>query len=141
MREKISIIKKLFILQLFTIFLLSLSAEPYRVYPILFVHGINSGSGTWGAEVENREEGDWIPANKIEKYSTYYHFLNYMKPYVWEWYDWEKDQGLPRTYTPDSNAPVTGPLYPNKTFLEVINFDDNRGSIDPDSKSLSQVVR
>jgi hypothetical protein len=133
MRGKVSIIKKIFIIQLFSVFLLTLSAKPYRVYPILFVHGINSGSGTWGAEVENREEGDWIPANKIEEYSTYYHFLRYMKPYVWQWYNWEKEPGLSPTFTPD---PDTTPAYPNKTFLEIINFNDNRGSIDTHSGYL-----
>jgi len=31
MRGKVSIIKKLFVIQLFTVFLINLSAEPYRV--------------------------------------------------------------------------------------------------------------
>jgi hypothetical protein len=124
MRGDTSIIKKIFVLQLFTVFLLSLSAEPYRVYPILFVHGINSGSGTWGANTENRS--DSIPADSVQSkssdYPTYAYFLEYMYPYVEAW--WKFDE----TYTKPGD-----PAYPNKTFLEVINFDDNRGSIDPHS--------
>ena len=59
MRGNVNIIKKLFVIQFFTAALLTLSAEPYRVYPILFVHGINSGPGTWGEEVEDREVGNF----------------------------------------------------------------------------------
>jgi len=46
MKGNISIVKKIFIIQLFTVFSITLSAEPYKPYPILFVHGINSGSLT-----------------------------------------------------------------------------------------------
>jgi len=76
MRDNISIIKKIFIIQLFTVFMLTLSAELYKPYPILFVHGINSGSGTWGAPVYDREMGDSIRADSIA--STYQHFLDYL---------------------------------------------------------------
>jgi len=121
-----------FLILLFFCFIGVLKSEPYKPYPILFVHGINSGSGTWGAEVENREEGDWISADKVDSFSTYYHFLRYMHPYVWML----DTLGYDTTYTIPGG--ISGwpkdDAYPNKTFLEVINFDDNRGSIDPDPR-------
>jgi len=131
MRGKTSI-KKIFVIQLFTVivFLINLSAEPYKPYPILFVHGVNSGSGTWGAEVENREVSDSIPESKIINGSTYYHFLEYMDPVAITWHEYEEDVlKIPLTYTiPGEDA------YPNKTFLEVMNFDDKWGKTNKDLK-------
>jgi hypothetical protein len=136
MRGKVSIIKKIFIIHLFVAFLLTLYAKPYKPYPILFVHGVNSGSGTWGAEVENREVSDSIPQSKLEDNSTYTHFLYYMTPCAIAWHEYEEDYlEIPPTYTiPGEDA------YPNKTFLEVINFDEiyyngekkASASLDPD---------
>jgi len=122
MKGNINIIKKVFIIQLFTIFFINSSAEPYKPYPILLIHGINSNSGTWGANTENRS--DSIPADSVQDkssdYPTYAYFLGYMNPYAVAW------KSVDGSYTiPGDDA------FPNKTFLEVINFDDNRGSIDP----------
>jgi hypothetical protein len=65
-----------------------------------------------GAPVENRKVSDFIPKNSVMDNPTYDHFLEYMNPIAIEW--WEID----KSYThPDSS-----PSYPNKTFLEVINF-------------------
>jgi len=113
---------------LFTVFLLTLSAEPYKPYPILLIHGIASNSGTWGAPTILRS--DSIPKDSIRSGNTYDHFLDYMTKYAYKWYDWEVEQSLEPSYTPDPGLPAPiGPRFPNKTFLEVINFDDNRGSI------------
>ena len=150
MNRNISIIKRVFFILLLFVLPLITNAEPYKPYPILFVHGIGSGSGTWGAPVENREISDSIPKDSLESGHTYAHFLDYMTKYAWAWYDWEKEQGLPRTYTPDPDAPVTGPRFPNKTFLEVINFDEFPlenvgmravGSIDPDFNNSNPLWR
>jgi len=114
MRGNISIIEKLFVVQLFTVFLIALNAEPYKPYPIIFVHGMGSNAGAWGLEYS---EDNWI--KEIEDDGTLDHFLDYMNTYVDAW------EAVDTTYTiPTDDA------YPNKTFLEVINFDYNRGSIE-----------
>ena len=120
MREKVSIITILIIL-LFVVFNLTLSAVPYKPYPILLVHGIGSNSGTWGAPTILRS--DSIPEDSIRTDHTYSHFLDYMNTYAIEW--WKID----KSYT----HPDFSPAYPNKTFLEIINFDDPWGTIDPDA--------
>ena len=120
MNRVISMIKRISIILIFLIFSIIVSnAEPYKPYPILLIHGIASNSGTWGAPTILRS--DSIPEDSIKSGHTYDHFLDYMDPYVIEW--WKTD----KSYThPDSS-----PAYPNKTFLEIINFNENRGSIDP----------
>jgi hypothetical protein len=80
MRDNISIIKKLFALQLFTFLSIALSAEPYKPYPVIFVHGLGSSSASWGAATINRS--DSIPKDSLESGHTYDHFLEYMDPYV-----------------------------------------------------------
>jgi len=106
----------------------TINAEPYKPYPIIFAHGIGANSkGCWGAGVDTLANGqlsDWVTSWE----STYDHFLDYMHPYVYAWWDYENDLGLDPTYT----RPEDIARYPNKTFLEVVNFDDNQGSIDPD---------
>jgi len=131
MRGKVSIIKKVFILQLFTVFMLTLSAEPYKPYPILFIHGVGAASeGCWGAGVDTLGDGDeqqlsdWVTSWE----STYSQFLDYVHPYVYAWWDYENDLGLEPTYT----RPEDIVRYPNKTFLEVVNMDAPWGSIDDD---------
>ncbi len=114
MRGNKKIIRKVFILQLFTVFVFTLSAEPYKPYPVIFVHGLGSSSKTWGAEahIEADMYTDLIDAGKLVSGHTYDHFLDYMNPYAIVW--WKID----KSYThPDSS-----PAYPNKTFLEVVNF-------------------
>jgi hypothetical protein len=122
MKDNISIIKKVFILQLFILLSLTLFAEPYKPYPILFVHGIAANSEIcWGAGTykEGNQWSDFMGKDSIETGSTYDHFLDYMTKYSWAWYDWEVEQGLPPSYT----FADTQSAYPNKTFLEVLNFD------------------
>ncbi|MEO0294375.1 MAG: hypothetical protein ABIN61_09215 [candidate division WOR-3 bacterium] len=137
MNRGIRMIKKSTIILIFLVFPIVAKAEPYKPYPILFVHGLGASSGTWGAKCDTFPKGSrnsrfTDSIINLDSDHTYDHFLDYMTKYAWAWYDWEKEQGLERTYTPDTNAPITGPRFPNKTFLEVVNFDDNRGSIDPD---------
>jgi len=112
------------------------TAEPHKPYPIIFIHGVGATSeGCWGAGVDTLADGeklsDWVTSWE----STYAHFLDYMTKYAWAWYDWGDD-----TYTPDPDDPELPPQvrarFPNKTFLEVINFNDNRRSIDPHSGYL-----
>jgi len=106
MRGKVSIIKKVFILQLFTVFMLTLSAEPYKPYPILFIHGIGATSeGCWGAGVDTLANGqlsDWVTYWE----STYDHFLDIMQPYI-----------LADTFFIQPEQAD----YPNRDLLEVIN--------------------
>jgi hypothetical protein len=84
------------------------------------VHGSGGSSGDWGAPTENRT--DSIPKDSIVPGSSYSHFLNdFMLPYVW-FYD---TTGIDTSFTKPGD-----PAYPNKTFLEVINFDYNTGSVD-----------
>lgn len=130
MRGNVIIVKNIFIIQLFTGFLLTLSAEPYKPYPILWVHGINSNSGTWGAnayEISDGKFNDSIVSVDHGDWPTFEQFLGLINPYVIEWDKVDKSYTKPG----DVNDPPGEGTYPNKTFLEVINFDDNRGSIDP----------
>ncbi|RKZ18605.1 hypothetical protein DRQ17_03015 [bacterium] len=120
-------------LLLFIFLTLILLSAPYRPYPILFVHGLGSGSGCWGASPDTLRS-DWIYKDSIIDNSTMDNFLSLMKPYAWAWYDWEKEQ-YPNeisTYTPDTTVeePSVKARYPNKSFLEVVNMDDPWGSVD-----------
>ena len=57
---------------------------------------------------------------------TYAHFWRKMEPIVNEWWRYQKNNSFPITFTVDSSS-----SWPNKTFLEVISFDDPWGSVDP----------
>ena len=46
MRDNIVIIRKLFVILLFVILKLTLSAEPYKPYPVIFAHGVGVSSAT-----------------------------------------------------------------------------------------------
>ncbi|MEO0294371.1 MAG: hypothetical protein ABIN61_09195 [candidate division WOR-3 bacterium] len=106
MNRGIRMIKKSTIILIFLVFPIIAKAEPYKPYPILFVHGLGAHSGTWGAPTISRS--DFIPKDSVRSDHTYDHFLDYMTPYAIEW--WRVD----KSYThPDSS-----PAYPNKTFLE-----------------------
>ena len=112
-----------------------IKAEPYKPKPILFIHGIDGNSKCWGVSPDTVNiNGIILKSDSINKDSIIDGgilpvCLEKLTPIVWAWYNWEKGQGLPRTYTPDSTAEITGNRYPNKTFLEIINFDDNSGSV------------
>jgi len=102
----------------------------YKPYPIIFVHGTGSNSSTWGGGVYwmGGQRTDSLNQDSIPENSTYGVFENYMKPYAWAWYEWEKEQypnEIP-TYTPDTTVeePSVKARYPNKIFLEVVNMDD-----------------
>jgi len=115
------------LLKLFILFIVSISvtAEPYKPYPVIFVHGLGSSSASWGAPTILKS--DSIPKDSIISGHTYDHFLDYMNPYaiVWDEFDstYTHPGGTPERPNPD-------PAYPNKTFLEVVNMDDPWGSID-----------
>jgi len=73
---------KKIILIVFTIFGVSmiLQGEPYKPYPVLFIHGVGVSSQTWGVE-PTEDRSDLIIENNIESGHTYKHFLEYMNPY------------------------------------------------------------
>jgi len=105
--------KAAFIILINFALLIEVKAEPYKPYPIIFVHGLGSSSATWGAEAykEGSMYTDSIDAGKLEPNHTYDHFLDYMNPYVWML----DTLGYDTTFTiPGEDA------YPNKTFLEVV---------------------
>jgi len=100
----------------FIFIILGLNAKSYRPYPIIFVHGIGATSeGCWGAGVDTLADGqqlsDWITSWE----STYDHFLDIMQPYI-----------LADTFFIQPEQAD----YPNRDLLEIINFNDNRGSIE-----------
>jgi len=99
---------------------------PYKPYPIIFIHGYTSGSGTWGAStkdpIHDRKEEICKDSVLAHPEATYSHFLNYMIPIVKVWHQ------IDESYTDT----ITHPNFPNKTFLEVVNMDDPWGSINED---------
>jgi len=117
--------KKYVLIIIFFALIVSLMAEPYKPYPILWIHGLGSSSLTWGAKVDTLSNG--FKTDSIIGFGdapTYQYFLNYMNTYAIEW------KNIDETYTiPGDDA------YPNKTFLEVINMDDPWGSVDPDPEN------
>jgi len=128
MREKVSIIKKLFFIQLFTVFFINLSAEPYKPYPILFIHGYESHAKAWGVNAYESLKAphqltDSIKETGYNDVPTFERFLDYMNPYAIEW------KAVDDSYTIPGD-----PAYPNKTFLEVVNFDDKWGKTNKDLK-------
>ena len=100
-------------------FSLFLYSEPYKPYPILFVHGLGAGSGSWGPEPD-KDRTDWVYKDSIQEGSTYEHFLDYMNPYAIAWDE------IDSTYTtPGDTFSYPGRSgYPNKSFLEVVNMDE-----------------
>ncbi len=112
-------------------------AEPYKPYPILFVHGMGSNSKRWGVVCDTFPK--WLNWGKFtdsiidwDENKTFGHFLPLMQPYAWRWYEWEKEQGLDPTYTPTTNRDSVPEekiraRFPNKCFLEVVNMDDPWG--------------
>ena len=108
---------------------------PYKPYPIIFIHGYTSGSGTWGAStkdpIHDRKEEICKDSVLAHPEATYSHFLNYMLPMVEVWHEYEVSHGLSWTYTIS-----TMDNFPNKTFLEVINFDEACGSVDEGGEGL-----
>ena len=109
---------------LFVFISLILFSAPYKPYPILFVHGLGSGSGCWGASPDTLRS-DWIYKDSIIDNSTMDNFLSLMKPYAIAW------DSLDPSYTSPINPQDTA-TYPNKSFLEVVNMDDPWGSVDED---------
>ncbi|MEO0293789.1 MAG: hypothetical protein ABIN61_06170, partial [candidate division WOR-3 bacterium] len=77
MSRAISMIKKSTIILIFLVFPIIAKAEPYKPYPILFVHGLGAHSGTWGAGTyifgDNRT--DSLNLDSIPDGGTYDHFL------------------------------------------------------------------
>jgi len=124
--------KKYVFLLIFT-FSFLLQSEPYKPHPILFVHGLASNSGAWGASTKDpkNDRSEWICKDSVDNHpeETYAQFLNYMNPYaiVWDEIDpsYTHPGGTPTHPNPD-------PDYPNKAFLEVVNMDDPVGSVDED---------
>ena len=126
----------IFLLFSFSFVLLS---EPYKPYPILFVHGLGSNSMCWGAKckkVYRPTYGDSIYSDSIVEWRenvlenpTYEHFLSLMQPYAIAWDAIDPSYTHPGG-TPDHPNPDPG--YPNKCFLKVVNMDDPWGSVDED---------
>jgi pimeloyl-ACP methyl ester carboxylesterase len=121
---------KRFILILMFLIVSSIFAEPYKPYPIIFVHGLGSNSGTWGASTPDpqHDRSEWICKESVFAHpeKAYFNFLNYMIPIVEEW------DKVDSTYTTPTDPPTEPGAFPNKTFLEVVNMDDNVGSVDYD---------
>jgi pimeloyl-ACP methyl ester carboxylesterase len=102
-------------------------SEPYKPKLILWVHGYAADSKCWGPGTNTDANGnktDEINVDSIEIGSAYDHFLPFMTPYVYTW----DTLGYDTTYTKPGDA-----NYPNKTFMETINFQFRCGSIDPDA--------
>ena len=119
-----------------------LHAEPYKPKPILFVHGIDGDSKAWGVKPMYKDtvangKNYKITRDTINKDSIMPgdsmilpKCLEKLTPIVWAW----DTLGYDTTYTIPgrvTNYPYPDPAYPNKTFLEIINFDDNSGSVNP----------
>ena len=117
---------KRYVFIVFLFIVISLSSEPYKPYPILFVHGMGSKSLTWGADVfKDKDTGALTDSVKQEvtEGSTIDHFLRLMTPYAIAWDE------IDQTYTKPGDV-----AYPNKSFLEVVNFDNNKGSLDAEGR-------
>ena len=114
-------------------------AEPYKPKPILFVHGIDGDSKAWDVRPDTVTiNGIMLRNDTIDKDSIMPgdsmilpKCIEKLTPIVWAWYNSEKEQhpGQTPTYTPSDNSHLVeaevARRYPNKTFLEIINFDDN----------------
>ena len=114
-------------------------AEPYKPKPILFVHGIDGDSKAWGVKPMYKDtvangKNYKITRDTINKDSIMPgdsmilpKCLEKLTPIVWAW----DTLGYDTSYTIPGGVPgwAEDPAYPNKTFLEIINFDDNSGSV------------
>ena len=108
--------------------LVLLYGEPYRPYPIIFLHGYAGSSKGFGVPTVDR--GDEIPWDSVQKYpdKIYYKYLQKMNSYC---YVWDK---IDSTFSKPGDDTLPGePIpYPNKSFIEVISFDEPVGSVDPE---------
>ncbi|MFA5034026.1 MAG: LamG-like jellyroll fold domain-containing protein, partial [bacterium] len=117
-----------------------IKAEPYKPKPIIFIHGYGGASDDWGANTRDMEvkevlgllmherdatDKDSIPKDSIIHFSVYESILNKMLPIVEKWHS------IDPSYTISSD-----PTYPNKTFLNIINFRFALGSVDPDAGGI-----
>ncbi|MEO0254903.1 MAG: hypothetical protein ABIN20_05740, partial [candidate division WOR-3 bacterium] len=106
-----------------------LYTEPYKPYPIIFIHGYTSNAGTWGADWDKDNRTDTL---KGPGKGTYKFFLDKMTPYCIVW------DAIDKTYTKpsDTSIAVQPILYPNKSFLEVFNANYPLGSIDEEAGNI-----
>jgi hypothetical protein len=109
--------KRVFFILNFIFIIFGLNAKSYSPYPIIFAHGVGVSSATWGVEATS-DRSDSIIEDNVKSGSTFDHFLELMQPYILA------DDYL---YNPGY------PAYPNRDLLEIINFDNTRGSIDRNS--------
>jgi hypothetical protein len=108
------------------LFLSSLFSYPYKPKPILFVHGFMGNSSDWGVKIADYctiPRCDTIEKDSIIQGETFDVFLQKMIPYVYAWWPYDTSYTRPEDTT----------LFPNKSFLEIINFNDPSGSLDPDT--------
>ncbi len=107
----------------------SLYGEPYKPEPILWIHGFTGSSKDWGVKMHKLPPVDPRPDTIIKDSvildHTFGTFLNKMLPYAETWYQ------IDHSYTFSD----TQLAYPNKSFLEIINFQDPMGSLDPDERN------
>jgi hypothetical protein len=145
--------KRLFLISLLILMsIVSIHSEPYKPKPILLIHGIDGNSKCWGVSPKYVDTTynnkiyniakDSIIKDSIIDGRILPVCLEKLLPMVWNWYNWEVAQSDTPTYTPDSIANFTGPSYPNKAFLEIVNFHDNNGSPDPNypNKTFLEIV-
>jgi len=120
--------KELFVLLLFSVVFVTVlhGDDEYRPYPILYVHGIWADPGTWGAKRTNpptapQDNGAVELVELLTERST----INEI--------DKRYFRNLPYPYPGYSNV---GPNPSFKhIFQEVIQFNPNDGSIDPDDNT------
>ncbi|MEO0280464.1 MAG: hypothetical protein ABIN21_06280 [candidate division WOR-3 bacterium] len=126
------------------IFTLSfLYTEPYKPYPIIFIHGRSGSSETWGVKPDTKviyepfqsnfkipyfnPSSDTIIKDSIIPGHTFEFFLNEMTPYCIVW------DAIDKTYTKPGDTSLI--IYPNKSFLEIFNADYPVGSIDEEAEN------
>ncbi len=110
----------------------SLYGEPYKPAPILWIHGFTGSSKDWGVKMHKLPvdpRPDTIIKDSVILDHTFGTFLNKILPYCIVWDSLEDSYTIPNDTSRDE--PWEG-FYPNKSFLEVINFDYPVGSVDPD---------
>ena len=119
---------------------ISIKAEPYKPKPILFIHGINGNSKCWGVSpVKININGSIVKGDSIDKDSIIDGCilpvcLEKLTPMVWNWYNWEKSNNFNPSFTPSDTSSLIQEeyikkSYPNKAFLEIVNFHDINGTI------------
>jgi len=127
--------RRLFLISLLILMsIVSIYAEPYKPKPILFIHGIDGNSKCWGVSpVKININGSIVKGDSIDKDSIIDGrilpvCLEKLIPMVWNW----DTLGYDDTYTIPGGVPgheEPDPAYPNKTFLEIVNFHDNNGNV------------